>query len=215
MKYWTVGYGFVIGCFATHISRIFFTTPRAPQHCTRQDPYESVQIWNWHKLATDFLAPFPSISQQSIQSALKACFDNGTMYCARIQVIDGRLYINDYRAIFFDRQYAPSRVLPVLNALLEFSISDVDIVVAAVDEPRIKTVATPRFWKKTAQNYNGNDEANVPPSSIFIHHQQGAFGSSLARLFVLFTYQKTQDSYRSLAYSATQNAQGRNFHRLE
>ena len=32
-----------------------------------------------------------------------ACYDNGTMYCQRMQIYKGSLYLTDYRAIFFDR----------------------------------------------------------------------------------------------------------------
>ena len=68
---------------------------------------------------------------------MAACNDNGTMYCSRMQVIDGSLYLTDYRAVFFDRHYAPSRVMPLLETLRRNpTLPDLDIVVAGNDAPR-------------------------------------------------------------------------------
>ena len=53
-----------------------------------------------------------------LRAGVKSCFDNGTMYCQRIQVRQGRLYLTDYRAIFFDRHYAPARIMPMLEVML-------------------------------------------------------------------------------------------------
>ena len=58
------------------------------------------------------------------------------MYCSRMQVIDGSLYLTDYRAVFFDRHYAPSRVMPLLETLRRNpTLPDLDIVVAGNDAP--------------------------------------------------------------------------------
>ena len=106
--------------------------------------------WNWDLLVHELLQPFHRITEKMLQSAVETCFDNGTMYCMRAQVSQGRLYITDYRAIFFDRYYAPSRVMPLLETLRRHpNLPDVDLVVAAVDEPRIKTMADARDWSRT------------------------------------------------------------------
>ena len=52
-----------------------------------------------------------------LETGVKRCNDNGTMYCTRIQVVANRLYITDYRAIFFDRHYAPARIMLLLELL--------------------------------------------------------------------------------------------------
>ena len=68
-------------------------------------------------MAKDMLYPFEGIDKRMLEMGIKSCFDNGTMYCQRIQVKRGRLYVQDYRAIFFDRHYAPSRIMPILETL--------------------------------------------------------------------------------------------------
>ena len=73
--------------------------------------------WRWNLLVHELLQPFPRITQRMHDAAVRTCFDNGTMYCLRAQIVGGRLYITDYRAIFFDRYYAPSRVMPLLETL--------------------------------------------------------------------------------------------------
>ena len=62
-----------------------------------------------------------------------------------MQIYENKLFITDYRAIFFDRHYAPSRVMPLLDLLKHHpNLPAVDVVVAAVDEPRIKTLVHPQ-----------------------------------------------------------------------
>jgi hypothetical protein len=80
--------------------------------------------------------PNPYPNQDNLETAVAACNDNGTMYCSRMQVIDGSLYLTDYRAIFFDRHYAPSRVMPLLETLRRNpTLPNMDIVVAGNDDP--------------------------------------------------------------------------------
>ena len=72
--------------------------------------------WDWRSVARDLLQPWPSVTQENLASAVAAC-NGSAMYCARLQVHDGRLYVTDYAAIFFDRHYAPARIMPLLATL--------------------------------------------------------------------------------------------------
>jgi len=134
-------------------------------------------------LVKELLLPFETITTHMLDSAVKTCFDNGTMYCMRAQVIGGNLYITDYRAIFFDRYYAPSRVMPLLETLRRHPhLPDLDLVVAAVDEPRIKTLVSPKWWSRLCKAFSGvpppgargHNAADLPPplfsSTISRHH---------------------------------------------
>lgn len=56
--------------------------------------------WDWKAIATELLSPWGMISQQQLQLGVDNCFDNGTMYCARLQVHQGNLYLTDYRAMY-------------------------------------------------------------------------------------------------------------------
>ncbi|KAL3898640.1 MAG: hypothetical protein SGPRY_012801 [Prymnesium sp.] len=94
--------------------------------------------WDFKMMVAEMLSPFDHITKDSIRAGVASCFQNGTMYCARAQVVNNQLFITDYRAIFFDRQYAPSRIMPLLSLLRDHSVPDVDLVIAANDEPRIK-----------------------------------------------------------------------------
>ena len=77
--------------------------------------------WDWHQLVKEMLLPFSAgIEEMQLETGVKRCNDNGTMYCTRIQVVANRLYITDYRAIFFDRHYAPARIM----LLLELQVGD-------------------------------------------------------------------------------------------
>ena len=53
--------------------------------------------------------------------------------------------------------------MPLLDVLRRHSIPDVDIVVAAVDEPRIKTMADARDWSRTVARCK-------PPPHLCNHH---------------------------------------------
>ena len=63
--------------------------------------------WNWQLLVKELLQPFGYVNEQMLDTAVGMCSDNGTMYCARLQVYKGTLYLTDYRAIFFDRHCPP------------------------------------------------------------------------------------------------------------
>ena len=64
--------------------------------------------WDWKTIVNDMMSMWPRIEPDNLETAVAACNDNGTMYCSRMQIIDGSLYLTDYRAIFFDRHHAPS-----------------------------------------------------------------------------------------------------------
>ena len=111
--------------------------------------------WDWQAIAHEMLQPFAYIDNTMVTNALKACNENGTMYCSRVQVKNNELFITDYRAVFFDRHYAPARVMPMLDVLRGHQLPDVDLVVAAVDEPRIKAMADAREWTRMVSRYPG------------------------------------------------------------
>ena len=50
-------------------------------------------------------------------------------------MIGGRLYVTDLRAIFFDRNYAMARVLPLLETLKRWPVPDFDAVFQGTDYP--------------------------------------------------------------------------------
>jgi hypothetical protein len=115
--------------------------------------------WDWRSIVDDFLRPWPGISRAQLDSAVQAC-NGSAMYCQRFQVVDGKLYITDYAAIFFDRHYAPARVLPLLDTLRRHpSLPNLDVVVAANDEPRIHLVpGDPSVWERhTCTRHCGGD----------------------------------------------------------
>ena len=118
--------------------------------------------WDWKAIAAEMLQPFAYIDSDMLSNGVRACYQNGTMYCMRAQIRDNQLFITDYRAVFFDRHYAPSRVMPLLDVLRRHRIPDVDIVVAAVDEPRIKTLVDAREWSKTVTQYAGTLRCSDP-----------------------------------------------------
>lgn len=119
-------------------------------------------------MVTEMLLPFDYILPETLQAAVDSCFENGTMYCLRVQVYQGSLYLTDYRAIFFDRQYAPSRVLPLLSVLRRHKIPDVDLVIAPNDEPRIKVKVHKRHWTRTCERYPGRHRGqNKLPPPLF------------------------------------------------
>ena len=89
------------------------------------------------------------------------------MYCQRIQIRGNRLYLTDYRAVFFDRHYAPARIMPMLDVLRRHKIPDVDIVVAAVDEPRIKVSADAREWTRMVQRFAGSMRCEMTEPSPY------------------------------------------------
>ena len=55
--------------------------------------------WDWKMMVSEMLTPFDYILQETLDAGVKTCFENGTMYCLRAQVVDNKLYITDYRAM--------------------------------------------------------------------------------------------------------------------
>jgi hypothetical protein len=47
---------------------------------------EGHRRWDWRAIATDVLQRWPSVEKQQLETAVKACANNGTMYCQRLQV---------------------------------------------------------------------------------------------------------------------------------
>jgi hypothetical protein len=121
--------------------------------------------WDWQSIASEMLQPFRYIDMEMLNSGVSECFQNGTMYCARLQVYRNELYLTDYRAVFFDRHYAPARIYPMLDVLRRHNIPDIDIVVAAVDEPRVKASIDAQEWTKLTNKYPGATSGRVrlPP----------------------------------------------------
>ena len=106
------------------------------------------------------------------------------MYCMRAQIRANELYITDYRAVFFDRHYAPARIMPLLDVLRRHKIPDVDIVVAAVDEPRIKTLVDAAEWSRTVLKYPGSLKCSIgqalfPPQLLARFAPRAHQGTSL------------------------------------
>ena len=124
------------------------------------------RVWDWRGIATEFLRPFPTVSSKQLDAAVQAC-NGSAMYCQRFQVYKGRLYITDYAAIFFDRHYAPARVMPLLETLRRHpKLPDLDIVVAGNDEPRIHSVpGDERSWSRTCSRWPGR--LSMLPPAIF------------------------------------------------
>jgi hypothetical protein len=95
------------------------------------------QLWYWTDLVLDSLRPFErlngGITRAGLRLAEQKC--KVSTWCHRAQVIDGRLYITDLRAIFFDRHYAMARVMPLLLTLQRFQLPDLDAVFSGTDYP--------------------------------------------------------------------------------
>ena len=121
--------------------------------------------WDWRTIVNDMFQPWPRIERGALDTAVRACNDNGTMYCQRMQIIDGQLYLTDYRAIFFDRHYAPARVMPILETLRRHpDLPNIDIVVAGNDEPRFPSIPGERFsWGRTCSRWSGRGK-DLPPA---------------------------------------------------
>lgn len=124
--------------------------------------------WDWRSIASDALRQWPSIELSQIEAGVAACH-NSSMYCSRMQVHKGKLYLTDYRAIFFDRHYAPARVLPLLETLRRHPhLPDMDLVVAANDEPRIPSQpGDRRSWSKSCRLWPGGLSGGQMPPALF------------------------------------------------
>jgi len=95
------------------------------------------QRWSWSSLIMSALRPFEKlnggITLRGLRLAEQKC--KVSTWCHRAQVIGGRLYITDLRAIFFDRHYAMARVMPLLLAVKHFPVPDLDAVFSGTDYP--------------------------------------------------------------------------------
>ena len=58
------------------------------------------RVWDWKAIVLDLLQHWPTVAQSQLESGVEACH-NSSMYCQRMQIHDGKLYLTDYRAIFF------------------------------------------------------------------------------------------------------------------
>jgi len=47
---------------------------------------EGHRRWDWKAIAKDFLQRWPTIEAMQLDAAVESCYDNGTMYCQRMQV---------------------------------------------------------------------------------------------------------------------------------
>ncbi|KAL1512259.1 hypothetical protein AB1Y20_005521 [Prymnesium parvum] len=106
------------------------TTAAAPAPPPRQP-------WYWTDIIMDSLRPVEKlnggITMDGLRLAEQKC--KISTWCHRAQVIDGRLFITDVRAIFFDRHYAMARVMPILLAMKRFKVPDIDAVFSGTDYP--------------------------------------------------------------------------------
>ena len=95
------------------------------------------QPWSWTGLVLNTMRPFDKlnggITLKGLRLAEQKC--KISTWCHRAQVIDGRLYITDLRAIFFDRHYAMARIMPLLLAMKRFKVPDLDAVFSGTDYP--------------------------------------------------------------------------------
>jgi len=119
--------------------------------------------WDWRMIATERMQPWPTITKQQLLTGVKTC-NASAMYCQRMQIYKGALYLTDYAAIFFDRHYAPARVMPILETLRRHpNLPDIDIVVAGNDEPRVPAIpGDHRSWTRTCERWPGG-RGDLPP----------------------------------------------------
>ena len=141
----------------------------APQHVHVHEQNDTLLLahayWDWRAIVKDLLQLWPRIEPAQLDAGVANCH-NSSMYCARLQVYQGGLYLTDYRAIFFDRHYAPSRIMPMLETLRRNPhLPDLDIVVAANDEPRVSSIPGDRSsWTKTCARWPGGTKGVLPPA---------------------------------------------------
>ena len=152
------------------------TIPSSETSTLGQFPAQAHNRWDWKSIAIDVTQPYPTIKTENLESAVAACNDNGTMYCQRAQIYNGQLYITDYRAIFFDRKYAPSRIMPLLETLRQHpDLPDIDIVISGNDEPRFASIPGNQFsWSKMCAKWPG-ESGKLPPVTFSNTVNRGAF----------------------------------------
>mmetsp|Transcript_30621 Transcript_30621/g.97961 ORF Transcript_30621/g.97961 Transcript_30621/m.97961 type:complete len:601 (-) Transcript_30621:199-2001(-) len=94
--------------------------------------------WYWTDLVLNSLRPFAKLNGGITRSGLRLAEQKCKIstWCHRAQIIGGRLYITDIRAIFFDRNYAMARVMPLLLTLKAWpNLPDLDAVFSGTDYP--------------------------------------------------------------------------------
>ncbi len=157
------------------LSNLDTQQPTSPTAQTNATSFNQILLsahshWDWKSIATELLQPWTRITPKNLESAVRACHDNGTMYCQRMQIVDGRLYLTDYRAIFFDRKYAPARVMPLLETLRRNpGLPNLDIVVSGNDEPRFPAVpGEADRWDKMCERWPAGlrRDAAQPPATF-------------------------------------------------
>ena len=89
--------------------------------------------WNWQ--VRDALQPWEAITKGHVDAAEQRIARSVTSF--RAQIISGRLYVTDIRALWFARQFTASAKLTLLAVLRNFrgEIPDLDIVVNQGDYP--------------------------------------------------------------------------------
>lgn len=103
--------------------------PTAEESCPHSMPFQ----WNWQ--VRDALQPWDVITKGHVDAAENRIKRSVTSF--RAQVIGGRLYVTDIRALWFARQFTASAKLTLLAVLRNFKgeIPDLDIVVNQGDYP--------------------------------------------------------------------------------
>jgi hypothetical protein len=140
--------------------------PHASLSPSGVDLIDAHRIWDWKAIVQRILQPWPVVTSAQLTSAVAAC-NGSAMYCQRFQVVNGQLYVTDYAAIFFDRHYAPARVLPLLDTLRRHpKLPNLDIVVAGNDEPRVHVIpGDANAWGRMCKRYPGGQ--GTPPPALF------------------------------------------------
>jgi hypothetical protein len=143
---------------ATSSSGAIVVSPSATSGSSPSPPTR--QFWSWTGLVMNTLRPFEKlnggITLRGLRLAEQKC--KISTWCHRAQVIDGRLYITDLRAIFFDRHYAMARVMPLLLAMKRFPVPDLDAVFSGTDYPIMEI---PRDAAHMSRMYGAG--APIPP----------------------------------------------------
>ena len=140
-------------------------TPSAPLSNSSAATLDIHRKWDWRSIVDDFLRPWPSIGRAQLDAAVASC-NGSAMYCQRFQVHNGKLFVTDYAAIFFDRHYAPARVMPLLDTLRRHpDLPNLDIVVAGNDEPRVHNMpGDERLWRRMCDRHCA---ASATPPALF------------------------------------------------
>ena len=139
-----------------------------PRHADNDTLLLAHRRWDWRAIVGDLLQPWPRIEESQVDGGVDSCH-NSSMYCQRMQIYDGQLYITDYRAIFFDRHYAPARVMPILETLRRHpELPNVDLVVEGNDEPRIPGMpGDRRSWSRMSKRWPGGERGGALPPALF------------------------------------------------